>query len=326
MRTLGDLFSVGKITQLKMFVRPKVLAVSVLVLSALGLLIGSGPHSALAQSPGPLTSPYPDSICSSCAEWNKPHEPFRIFGNTYYVGTSGLTSILITSSDGHVLIDGALPNSAPQILESIRKLGFDPKDVALILNSHAHFDHAGGIAALHQATGARVAASPASAVVIENGTSGPDDPQYGVLLDYPPVAGVERFTPGDTLAVGSLRIASHPTGGHTPGGTSWSWQSCESGRCLNVVYADSQTPISADGFKYSESRTYPTAVADFERGFAVLESLPCDIMIPTHPDASSIRDRAEDGPEALIDPDACRDYAAWARRALQNRLEREMQN
>jgi metallo-beta-lactamase class B len=208
-------------------------------------------------------------------------------------------------------------------MENIRVLGFDPADIKLILNSHPHFDHAGGIAAIQQATGARVAASPASAPVLEHGSSGPDDPQYGILLDFPPVPGVERFTPGDTLRVGSIKVASHATAGHTPGGTSWSWESCDADGCVDVVYADSQTPVSAEDFRFTDSETYPDALADFEHGLQVLERLPCDILVTTHPGASSLWERLADSRESLIDPGACQRYAAAARQQLVMRVENE---
>ena len=125
--------------------------------------------------------------------WNTPHAPFRIFGNTYYVGTAGLSAILITSAGGHVLIDGALPESAPLIEANIRTLGFAVKDVRLLLNSHEHFDHAGGLSALQRASGARVAASPAAARSLTQGHPTPEDPQYASALKarYPPVKEVE---------------------------------------------------------------------------------------------------------------------------------------
>jgi metallo-beta-lactamase class B len=127
---------------------------SIAALAALLLASTAG-----AGQPDPLVAPYSAEECSSCAEWNAPREPFRVFGNTWYVGTEGLAAILITSPEGHVIIDGALPDSAPQILANVEKLGFKVSDVALILNTHAHFDHSGGIAALQRTTGARVAAS-----------------------------------------------------------------------------------------------------------------------------------------------------------------------
>lgn len=276
-----------------------------------------------ARTDDPLTRAYPAGDCSSCAEWNAPHAPVRLHGNTYYVGTNGLGSVLITSPEGHVLIDGALPNSAPLILENIRALGFNPRDVRLILNSHAHFDHSGGIAALQRASGAQVAASEPSAPVLERGRSDESDPQYGLLLDFPPVAGVRRFADGETLRVGSLAVTAHLTPGHTPGGTTWTWRSCDDAGCVDFVYADSQTPISADGFRYSDSRAYPSAVADFERGHRTLETLPCDILVTPHPSASSLWERFARGPQGLVDRTACQRYAANARQLLQRRLETE---
>ena len=123
------------------------------------------------------------------AEWNEPQKPFKVFGTTYWVGTHGLGAVLITSDAGHVLVDGALPESVPQIAASIRTLGFKVEDVKLIVNSHVHFDHAGGISELQRLSGARVAASPATARALMDGASGPDDPQFG-LVD--PIARVDH--------------------------------------------------------------------------------------------------------------------------------------
>lgn len=265
--------------------------------------------------------------CASCAEWSVPQTPFPIFGNTYYVGTHGLSAILLTSNAGHVLIDGALPESAPAIMSSIRALGFRVEDIKLILNSHAHFDHAGGIAEIQRVSGASVAASPWNASVITHGQSGEDDPQYGVLLPYPGAASVKVIGDGDTLRVGALALVAHFTPGHTPGGTSWTWQSCEGTRCLDIVYADSHSPVSAPAFNFSWSTTYPTALADFERSFTALEHLRCDILITPHPQASAFFERiaARDngGLPALVDQQACRRYVTGRREALAKRLAAE---
>jgi metallo-beta-lactamase class B len=254
-----------------------------------------------------------------------PHRPVHLFGNTYYVGTEALASILIASPEGHVLIDGALPNSAPLILANIRALGFDPADVKLLLNSHAHFDHAAGFAALQRATGAPVAVRAPSVRVIRSGRAGPDDPQYGGLAAFPPVSDVITLEDGVPVEVGGLRLTPYATAGHSPGGTTWTWRSCEGARCLDFVYADSQTPISREGFLFGGSTHYPDAVADFHRGFAVLERLSCDILITPHPDASRLWQRAASAPEGLIDPEACRRYAATAREQLRVRLQREQE-
>lgn len=279
--------------------------------------------AALLALPLPLLAQTRADECPSCAEWNVPQQPVRIFGNTYHVGTHGLSAILITSKQGHVLLDGALPESAPLIQANIKALGFRIEDVKLIVNSHAHFDHAGGISALQRASGAAVAASPASAPVLKRGESGPNDPQYGVLLSFPAVDKVRVISDGETLRVGPLALTAHFTPGHTPGGTSWSWRSCEGGRCLNLVYADSQTPVSADGFLYTRNQTYPSAIADFARGFAVLERLPCNVLLTPHPGASRLWERVAERTrgvkDALVDSGACRRYAATARQQLARR-------
>lgn len=266
-------------------------------------------------------------VCGQCTEWNVPQRPLRLHGNTYWVGTHGLGAILITSPQGHVLIDGGLPQSAPLIRASIESLGFHMRDVKLILNSHAHYDHAGGIAELQRASGARVMASPWSASVLKAGKSQPGDPQLGIAFGYPAVANVGSFAFEDTLRVGPIAVVPHATPGHTPGGTAWSWRSCDGTRCLDFVYADSETPVSADDFLFTNNTTYPNAIADFERGYATLERLSCDVLVTPHPGASSLWDRVSPsdgtiGP-AFVDRDACKRYAASARRALEERVAKE---
>ncbi len=274
--------------------------------------------AACAPAHDPLTAAYPAAQCASCAEWNAPQEPFRIFGNTWYVGTRGLASVLVTSPDGHVLIDGGLPNSAPLILANIRALGFEVADVRLILNSHPHYDHAGGIAALQRASGAQVAASAPSAAVLEHGRPGPDDPQFEIHLDFPPTADVRVLAQGEAVAVGALSLTPHPTPGHTPGGTTWTWRACEADDCRDLVFADSQTPVSAEGFRFTGSQ----AAADLERGSALLERLSCDILVTPHPGASSFWERRASA-AGLVDRGACRRLAEAARQQLARRLAAE---
>lgn len=261
-------------------------------------------------------------------EWMMPHDPVRIFGNTYYVGTYDLASILITSPDGHVLIDGTLPESAKQIEHNVERLGFHMRDVKVILNSHAHFDHAGGIAELQRASGATVDALRWSADVLRAGAPARDDPQYGVLpASFPAVANVKVIEDGDTVRVGALALVAHKTAGHTPSGTTWSWRSCERARCLDLVYVDSQTPVSANQFHFTRSTSYPTGVADFEHGIAVIEHLPCEILLTPHASASALWSRVSkrDAGDAsgLVDSTGCARFAANAREQLAKRIERE---
>jgi metallo-beta-lactamase class B len=285
-------------------------------LGAVALLV---PAVLAAQRPDPNTAAYPDSLCPSCGVWNAPQRPFRIHGNTYYVGTRGLAALLVTGGEGHVLIDGGLPNTAPIILENVRALGFAATDIKLILNSHPHYDHAGGIRALQLASGARVVLSDASASAVEHGKAARDDPQQAIAFDFPAVPEVTRVAHGETVRVGSLTLTAYLTAGHAPGGTTWSWQSCESSRCVTLVYADSQTPVSADGFRFTGS----SAATAFERGFALLEGLRCDLLITPHPGASAFWERVEAGQAKLLDAEGCKRYAAAGRQRLARRLEAE---
>jgi metallo-beta-lactamase class B len=268
--------------------------------------------------------PAADTTCRGCAAWLVPHAPVRLHANTWYVGSAELSALLVTSPSGHVLLDGGLPGNAPQILANIRAAGVDPRDVKLIVNSHVHYDHAGGIAALQRATGAEVAALDWSARVLRRGMTLRDDPQAPIHFDYPAVPRVRTIRDGDTLRVGPLALVAHATPGHTPGGTTWTWRACDGADCVDVVYADSQNPISADGFRYSDT---PATVRAFRRGHARIAALPCGLLVTPHPGVTGLwarvaaRDAGDPGP--LRDPDACRRYAADAAAALAARLARE---
>lgn len=260
-------------------------------------------------------------------EWNEAAQPFQIFGNSYYVGVKGLSAVLVTSPQGHILLDGAMPASAPLIAASIRALGFKVEDVKLILNSHTHFDHAGGIAELQRMSGAVVAASPKGALALEHGMPGKDDPQYSDKHGFPPVAKVRRARDGETLTVGPLAVTARFTPGHTPGGTSWTWRSCEADRCANIVYADSINPISSADFRFSRNSSYPAVLADFERSFKALDAAPCDILLTVHPGVSDIWERLEKAggkPHALLgDGGDCKALVSDVREALRDRLAKE---
>jgi metallo-beta-lactamase class B len=281
-----------------------------------------------AQGAGSLQPDAPTS-CHDCNEWNQAHEPFRVFGDTYFVGTAGLSSVLIASTAGHVLVDGGLPQSATLIDASIRRLGFQTSDIKLIVNSHPHFDHAGGIHALQRASGARVAASPATAKVLASGHLMSDDPQLKSGGPYPfaSVSNIRVLKDGETLHVGNIAITAHFTPGHTPGGTTWTWRSCEGERCLNLVYADSLTAVSDDGFRFTGDGTHPSIVDTFRRSVQTIAALPCDIVLTPHPGFVSLdrklNARTAGQADAFIDPQGCRNYADDARRQLEARIANE---
>ena len=264
--------------------------------------------------------------CEQCAAWNESQAPFRLYGNSWYVGTHRLGSILITSEQGHVLIDGALAESAPKIAANVRALGFKVEDIKVILNTHDHYDHAGGIAELQRLSGAKVLASPPSAKVLEAGESGADDPQFGALRPIAKVAHVATLKDGGTVSVGPLALVAHFTPGHTAGGTSWTWKSCEGTRCLNMVYADSLTPVSAPEFRFTGNTRL---LSQFEKSYKALEALPCDILITPHPEVSNLWERLERREsqgirDALLDSSACDMYVEASRERLRKRLSQEI--
>ncbi len=262
-------------------------------------------------------------------DWRTPQLPVQLLGNTYYVGTRGLASILITSDEGHVLIDGGLMESAPLIAASIKQLGFKLTDVRTILHSHAHFDHVGGLAELQRMTGAQVVSSKAGAQALRQGRGGPDDPQFELRDAFPAIEHVDVIAHGETLQVGHIAITGYYTPGHSPGGISWSWYTCEKTRCANFVYADSLSAISDEGFRYTDGERYPSAMPDFQWSFYIVRHLFCDILLTPHPNASNLWGRLaarEAGSEdALFDTQACREYSLQAQRGFEERLVRERQ-
>ena len=241
-----------------------------------------------------------------------PAEPFRIAGNFYYVGANDVAAFLVTGPQGHVLIDGGYPGTPPLILASIAKLGFDIRDVKVLLNSEPHSDHAGGLAALQQASGAELWASAPSADAI---ASGGDDPDIFLplraliwtgIIGYPAARVDHRFADGDTIRVGPVALTAHVTGGHTRGCTSWSFPVRDGERVLNVVSACSLVTLQAS--------QYPGQRADFERTFRVLRGLPADIWVTSHARLWGryrkfvARDTAKSPVDPFIDPQGYRAY------------------
>src|SRR5262245_57446296 len=210
----------------------------------------------------------------------QPAEPFRIAGNFYYVGANDVSAFLLTGPEGHIVIDAGYPTTATMVMGSIAKLGFDIKDVKVLLNSEPHPDHAGGLAVLQQASGAEIWASEASADVI---ASGGDDRAATLplralvwlrIVGYPAPRVAHRFKDGDTIRAGPIALTAHVTGGHTRGCTSWSFPVSDGDRVLNVV--------SVCDLGILATTRYPEQGADLERSFRVLRSLPADIWVTVH--------------------------------------------
>ena len=283
---------------------------------------------AVAAAADPLTKPIPGD---GPKRWNRPQTPMKIHGDTYYVGVAGLSAVLIRSDDGLILLDGALPQSVPMIETNIRRLGFKVEDIKYILNSHAHFDHAGGIAALQRDSGAVVVASPSGAQGLKLGHAVADDPQAGYAKEatWPPVTTeVRELRDGETLRLGNVAVTAHDTFGHTPGSTTWSWKSCEGDRCLDIVYADSLNSISAPGFHYLADATHGDLAERFRSSIRKVAALPCDILISVHPDVGGVDGKLRQAekhaePNPFVDTQACRVYAEHAGKLLDARIAEE---
>lgn len=264
------------------------------------------------------------SYAVAAVDWYAPQEPFALFGNTYYVGTGGLSSVLITSTAGHILIDGAGPEAPPAIAGHIRQLGFKLEDIKFILNSHEHFDHAGGIAALQKMTGATVLASRAAEPVLRTGRTSPADPQYANLTTpLAAVANTRAVADGEVVKLGPLAVTARYTPGHTAGGTSWTWRATEGDRTASMVYADSLNAITDGKFRY----TGTPLLAAMKTSIATVAALDCDILVSAHPEGSDLWQRKErqarEGNAAFIDRDACRRYAAKGQQRLDQTLAAE---
>lgn len=262
--------------------------------------------------------------CDDWDEWEKPGPPFRIFGNTYYVGTCGIASILITTDDGHALIDSGTEAGADIVLANIRALGFDPKDVKVLLASHEHFDHVGGMAKLQRETGATVIASEAAVGVMLSGQTDPDDPQYGTLEPMEPIAeGMPYFWGDAPYRIDYFGIRPIDTPGHTSGAMSWSWEACEEDDCLTVVYADSLSAVSSDSYRFSDHKDY---LGKFLKSFDSIAEARCDVLLTPHPTGGNLNLTMSLLERRKLDgmPDfACRGYAQKQKQALSLRLAKE---
>ena len=261
------------------------------------------------------------AACKDWDDWDKPGPPFRIHANSWYVGTCGIAAILVTSRQGHVLIDSGTEKGADVVAANIRRLGFRLKDVKLLLHSHEHFDHVGGHEALRRLTGAQVVASKEAAPALASGRDSHGDPQAGSLKPFAAMPVGRIVADGEAVRLGPLTLTAHATPGHTPGALTWTWTSCARGQrgCRRIVYADSLSAISADAYRFSD---HPAYVATFRAGIAKLPSLPCDILLTPHPSASALRERLASG--SLTEPqDQCQTYARNAGERLDERLARE---
>jgi metallo-beta-lactamase class B len=253
--------------------------------------------------------------------WNKPVPPFGIAGNLYYVGATEVASFLITTPKGHILLDGGFVETAPQIEQNIAQLGFKLEDVKILLNSHAHYDHAGGLAELKRKTGAKMIASARDAELLRAGGHG--DFRFGDTLTFPPVEVDQIIGDGESIELGGQKLIAWLTPGHTKGNTTWTTKISDGAKSYEVVFAGSPTALD---YQLVGKESYPGIAADFEKTFAILKKLSCDIFLSDHGSFFSFEQKRKrlaggEKPNPFIDPDGYKRFVAQYEKEFHDKLE-----
>lgn len=236
-------------------------------------------------SEGQLAAAEQELLSGAAAAWNEPFDPFTVIGNIHYVGAAGVSAFLITTPEGHILLDGGLPQTAPQIAANIERLGFSIDDVRYLLNSHAHFDHAGGLARLQRASGAQMIASAADRPPLEAGRF-----PYGPSRDvgFPPVRVDRVIGDGDRVELGGVTLTAHLTPGHTPGCTSWKMDVTGADGARHRAFFHCSATVAGQSLA---PPAYPSIVADFRATFARIGEIQADVMLTNHPELMDLRGR-----------------------------------
>ena len=260
-------------------------------------------------------------------EWTQPFPPFKIAGNLYYVGSKGLANYLITTPQGHILINSDLEANVPMIRDSVEKLGFKFSDVKILLISHAHWDHDAGSAAIKKISGAKYMVMDADVPVVESG--GKSDFQYAsdAAALYPPTKVDRVLHDGDEVRLGDAVLVARLTPGHTKGCTTWTMKVHEGGKTYDVVIVGS--PNVNQGYRLVNNEKYPQIAADYERMFRVLKALPCDIFLGAHGAYFDMESKyaqyKERGTAAFIDPAGYKRFVAAKEREFRTELQKQRQ-
>lgn len=263
---------------------------------------------------GPATAEVP-------AEWTKPVAPFHIIGNIYYVGTADLAAYLIHTDDGDILIDGTLKQNVPLIERNIATLGFRVSDIKILLNSHAHYDHAAGLAALKHDSGAVLYASAKDAPILESGRIdfGPtaSDP-------FPPVKVDKIVKDDETIELGGTKLTVHLTPGHTPGCTSWTMPVSEDGAAHTAIFYCS---TSVAGNPLVNNKAYPQITSDYEASFAKLKTIKADVFLAPHAQfyhpQQKLALRKKGGPNPFVDPGELQRFVAASQHDFEAELAKQ---
>ncbi|MEH2535929.1 metallo-beta-lactamase class B [Bradyrhizobium sp. AZCC 1588] len=263
-----------------------------------------------------------DLIAALKVKWNTPTEPFKMIGNVYYVGTDGLASYLITSPQGHILVDTVMPESTAQIKANIDKLGFKITDVKYLLNTHAHIDHTGGLAEMKQASGGQMVAGEADKPLLEGGYY-PGE-QEDTALAFPPVKVDRAVREGDTVKIGDVTLTARETPGHSPGCTSWSF-SVKDGDATRSVLIFCSGTVALN--RLAGNPTYSGIVTDYRKTFARAKDMKVDVLLAPHPEMYKMAEKraklTEGGPNPFVNPGEFNAYAATLEQAFEEALAKQ---
>jgi metallo-beta-lactamase class B len=258
--------------------------------------------------------------------WNAPFKPFRIIGNLYYVGPTGVSSFLITTPEGSILLDTGFETTVPRIRESMAALGLRFQDIKIILNSHAHFDHVGGDALVRELTGAKIMMSRADAEVLAGGGTNDFTPYSDEMKGFRPAKADRLLRDGDEVKLGGTTLTCHLTPGHTKGCTTWTMDATEDGKVYHVLFFGSTSILP--GVSLVNNAKYPGIVEDYHATYRKLKALPCDIFLGPHGSFFSLAEKAErlergEKPNPFIDPQGYRNFIEQSERKFLEQLERE---
>jgi metallo-beta-lactamase class B len=266
-------------------------------------------------------------LATKALHWDEPTEPVRIAGPLYFVGTRGLSSWLFVTSEGNILLNTGTPHSGPMIVESIRKLGFKPEDLKIIINGHGHSDHAGAFAEMKKLSGAEIAIMQPDIPMLEDG--GKSDFHYGKdwqVMGQPPVKVDRVLRSGEVVRLGEVLLTGYNTPGHTKGATTWVTTLIESGKAYRVVFPDGAG--FNPGYRIANPEEYPGINQDYRDTLHFLESLRPDIWLAHHTEYFDLEGKrkriATEGVKAWVDPEGYRRWVASKRRAFEDEVDREM--
>lgn len=258
-------------------------------------------------------------------KWDEPAEPAHLVGPIHFVGTKGLSVFLITTSEGHIVLNTGMPGSGPMIEESIRKLGFKPEEIKLLLTGHAHVDHAGGHAYLQKLSGAKVASIRQEKELLESG--GKTDFHYGKIKEFAfePAKVDQVFSDEETIELGDVAIKPLLTPGHTKGSTTFVMSVVDGGKTYSVAFPNG-TSVNP-GYRVAKAPSYPGIGDDYRRTFRVLESLQPDIWLMPHNEAygydAKLARSKDEGVSAWIDPEGYRKWVTTQRERFDAAVTRE---